>query len=124
MLKPTKIYAAPVMEMINMCDIHGIAHITGGSFSKITRLNPNFGYEIKIPEPQGIFKELSKSVEFEDMCRTFNMGVGMAIILPEDRAHTVMNIAKKYDVNADIIGKVADEKGVRVSCGSNKAKLA
>ncbi|MEM4720349.1 MAG: AIR synthase-related protein, partial [Candidatus Bilamarchaeaceae archaeon] len=67
---------------------------------------------------------LSKSVEFENMVKTFNMGIGMCIILPEDRADTVINIAKKYDINASVVGKVRDEKGVFVSCGEKRAKIA
>lgn len=124
MLKPTRIYVNAVLEMIDVCDIHGIAHITGGAFSKITRLNDNVGYEIEIPKSEGIFKELSKSIEFENMVRTFNMGIGMCIILPEDRAHTIINIAKKYDINASVIGKVVAEKGIVISCGEKKTKIA
>ncbi|MEM4359239.1 MAG: phosphoribosylformylglycinamidine cyclo-ligase [Candidatus Bilamarchaeaceae archaeon] len=123
MLKPTRIYARAVIEMIDVCDIHGIAHITGGAFSKITRLNQNLGYDIEIQKPSGIFEELSKKIELDEMCRTFNMGVGMIVILPEDRAHTIINIAKKCDINADIIGKVVEEKGVRVSCGDRVVKV-
>jgi len=123
MLKPTRIYTAPVIEMIDVCDIHGIAHITGGSFSKIPRLNKEVGYKIEIPKPEGVFKELSKHVEFENMCKTFNMGIGMVLVLPEDRAETVINIAKKHDLNASIVGKVVEDKGVWVNCGKNKAKL-
>jgi len=123
MLKPTRIYTSPVLEMIDVCDIHGIAHITGGSFSKIPRLNKDVGYEVEIQKPEGVFKELSKNIEFKEMCRTFNMGIGMVLVLPEDRAGTVINIAKKHDLNAGIVGKVVEEKGVWVSCGKNKAKL-
>ena len=93
MLKPTRIYTAPVLEMIDVCDIHGIAHITGGSFSKIPRLNKEVGYEVEIPKPEGVFKELSKQVEFKEMCKTFNMGIGMVLVLPKDRAETVIKIA-------------------------------
>lgn len=124
MLKPTRIYVNAVLEMIDVCDIHGIAHITGGAFSKLTRLNGNVGYEIELPKAEGIFQELSKSVEFENIIKTFNMGVGMVIILPEDRAGTIINIAKKYDTNASIIGKITAENGVVVSCGGKKAKIA
>lgn len=123
MLKPTRIYTSPVLEMIDVCDIHGIAHITGGSFSKIPRLNKDVGYSIEIPKPEGVFKELSKQVEFKDVCSTFNMGIGMVLVLPEDRAETVINIAKKHDLNASIVGKVTEEKGVWVSQGKNRAKL-
>jgi phosphoribosylformylglycinamidine cyclo-ligase len=41
MLEPTRIYCGPVLEMMDACDVHGIAHITGGGFSKLTRLNKN-----------------------------------------------------------------------------------
>ncbi len=124
MLKPTRIYVNAVLEMIDVCDIHGIAHITGGAFSKLMRLNSNAGYHIELPKPEGIFNELSKHVEFENMAKTFNMGVGMVVILPEDRAGTIINIAKKYDTNAEIMGKITSEKGVVVSCGEKKAKIA
>lgn len=124
MLKPTKIYVNPVLEMVDVCDIHGIAHITGGAFSKLTRLNNNVGYHIELPKIDGIFKELSKHVEFENMVKTFNMGIGMVIILPEDRVDTIINIAKKHDTNAVVIGRITAEKGVTVSCGEKKAKIA
>lgn len=125
MLEPTRVYVTPVMEMMGVCDIHGIAHITGGAFRKIPRLNKEVGYKIdKLPEPQPIFKEMMKEVGFEEMCKTFNMGVGMAIVLPEDRAETVINIAKKYDMNASVIGKVVEKKGVWVSDGKKEYKIA
>jgi len=123
MLKPTKIYASAVLEMIDVCDVHGIAHITGGAFTKVVRLNDNVGYEIELPEPEGIFKELSKSVELENMVKTFNMGIGMLVILPQDRAETIINIAKKHDIDADIVGKITAEKGVVVKCKDKKIKI-
>lgn len=112
MLKPTRIYVNPVLEMIDACDVHGIAHITGGAYTKLSRLNKEVGFSLDLPEPEGIFKELSKKVKENDLVRTFNMGVGMAIILPEDRADTVINIANKHDVEAFLIGKITDKKGV------------
>jgi len=125
MLKPTRIYVSPVLEMMSVCDIHGIAHITGGAFSKIPRLNKEVGYRIEtLPEPTPVFRELMKTVSFEEMCKTFNMGIGMVIVLPEDRAETVINIAKKYDVGASMIGKVVEKKGVWVSDGKRECQLA
>ncbi|MBN1170364.1 phosphoribosylformylglycinamidine cyclo-ligase [Candidatus Micrarchaeota archaeon] len=113
MLKPTRIYANPVLEMIDACDVHGIAHITGGAFSKLTRLNKEVGYSLDdLPEPPPIFLEMGKKVNEFDMYRTFNMGVGMAVILPEDRADTIINIANKHEVEANVIGKITDKKGV------------
>jgi phosphoribosylformylglycinamidine cyclo-ligase len=117
MLVPTRIYASTVLEAIDACDVHGIAHITGGGFSKLTRLNKNVGYRLdKLPEPGPIFKALAEKVkDVSEMHRTFNMGIGMALILPEDRAGTVMNISKKHGVEASIIGSVTDKKGVWIT---------
>ena len=52
MLTPTEIYVKPVLEVNQKCKVNGLAHITGGSFTKLLRLK-NIGYEIdalpKIP---------------------------------------------------------------------------
>jgi phosphoribosylformylglycinamidine cyclo-ligase len=126
MLTPTRIYVNPVLEMIDACDVHGIAHITGGAFSKLTRLNKEVGYRLdSLPEPKPIFEELSKKVNsVREMHRTFNMGIGMAIVLPEDRADTVINIAKKHNVEATIIGVITDKKGVWIKDGDKEIDLS
>ncbi len=126
MLVPTKIYASTVLEVIDACDVHGIAHITGGSFSKLTRLNNNVGYKLDaLPEPKPIFKALADKVkDFTALHQTFNMGIGMAIILPEDRAGTVINIAMKHGVEASIIGKITDRKGVWINDGKKDVDVS
>lgn len=125
MLVPTKIYVNPVVEMIDACDVHGLAHITGGSFSKLTRLNKEIGYNLdNLPEPKPIFKALHEKVkDVKDMYTTFNMGVGMAIVLPEDRAGTVINIAKKHGVEATVIGSITEKKGVWLKHKGKKIDL-
>ncbi len=114
MLVPTRIYCSTVLECIDACDVHGIAHITGGGFSKLTRLNKNVGYRLDgLPKPKPIFDALQEKVESTvHMHQTFNMGVGMTIILPKDRADTVINIAKKHSVEASVIGSITEKKGV------------
>jgi len=126
MLEPTRIYAKAVLEMIDACDVHGIAHITGGGFAKLTRLNKEVGFRLdEMPEPAPIFKELQKKVGSKaEMHRTFNMGIGMAIILPEDRAYTVMNIAKKHGIEASIIGSITDKKGVWLKDGAKEVDIS
>jgi phosphoribosylformylglycinamidine cyclo-ligase len=126
MLAPTRIYSNTLMEVIGSCDVHGIAHITGGAFSKLTRLNKDVGYKLdNLPKPAPIFKELAKAVKSTtEMYRTFNMGVGMAIVLPEDRAETVINIAAKHDVNAGEIGRITDKKGVWINVKGKEVNLA
>ena len=125
MLVPTRIYASTIVEAIDACDVHGIAHITGGAFSKLTRLNEEVGYRLDaLPKPKPIFEALAEKVEFIDMHKTFNMGIGMAVILPEDRAHTVINIAKKHNVEAQIIGSITDKKGVWLADGKKETDIS
>ncbi|MEW6036402.1 MAG: phosphoribosylformylglycinamidine cyclo-ligase [Candidatus Micrarchaeota archaeon] len=124
MLVPTRIYASTVLELIDACDVHGIAHITGGGFSKLTRLKGDVGYRLdRLPKPKPVFEALAEKVEPIDMHRTFNMGIGMAIILPEDRADTVINIAKKHGVEASVIGSITDKKGVWISSGKKEVDI-
>ncbi|MFH0738017.1 MAG: phosphoribosylformylglycinamidine cyclo-ligase [Candidatus Micrarchaeota archaeon] len=125
MLLPTRIYASTILEIIDACDVHGIAHITGGGFSKLTRLNKEVGYRLDgLPEPKPIFQALSEKVGFEDMHKTFNMGIGMAVILPGDRADTAINIAKKHGVEANVIGGITEKKGVWINDGKKEYDIS
>lgn len=114
MLTPTKIYVKPVMEMLHACEVHGLAHITGGAFSKLMRLNKKYGFLIEEPmKPGKIFMELWKHVEDELMMyRTFNMGMGMVVVAPEKEEGKLLGIAKKHGVGAEVIGRITDEPGV------------
>jgi len=86
LLTPTKIYVRDVLTAIDACDVHGIAHITGGGLEEnIARIMPNhllldIDYsEIDVPP---IFKKIQAAGRVKDaeMWRVFNMGVGMVII--------------------------------------------
>jgi len=114
MLTPTRIYVRPVMEMLHACEVHGLAHITGGAFSKLIRLNKRYGFLIDEPmKPGKIFMELWKHVEDEmEMYRTFNMGTGMVVVAPEKEEGRIIGIAKKHGVKAQAIGKVEEKPGV------------
>lgn len=61
LLTPTKIYVKPVLEMIKQVNVKGLAHITGGGFRKLKRLNKEVCYKIdELPEILPIFKEMQK----------------------------------------------------------------
>lgn len=125
MLAPTRIYAGTVLETIDACDVHGIAHITGGGFSKLTRLNKDVGYKLDaLPKPKPIFEALGEKVDNIEMHRTFNMGIGMCIILPKDRADTVINIAKKHGVEASVVGSITEKKGVWLCDGKKETDIS
>jgi len=120
MLKPTKIYVKPVLEMIRKCDVRGLAHITGGAFSKLTRLNQKYGFFIENPvKPAPIFEAIWDKVNSEEhMYRTFNMGTGMVVVVPSKDEAEILKIAKKHKVKAKVIGSVIKEKGVYLDNGT------
>ena len=127
MLAPTKIYVKPVLEMLGMCGprIHGIAHITGGAFSKLMRLNKSCGFLLdRMPEPAPIFRALSQGVpDVREMHRTFNMGVGMCIVAEKGCAEDILNVAKKHRVKAQVIGEITREPGVWLVQGKEGKKI-
>jgi phosphoribosylformylglycinamidine cyclo-ligase len=126
MLEPTRIYVHTVLDMIDISDVHGIAHITGGAFSKLDRLNKTLGYRINsLPEPTPLFMALQEQVkDVTEMHRTFNMGIGMVIVAPSDAEGTLFNIAKKHGIPAHVIGEITDKKGIWLSDGKKEIDLS
>ena len=121
LLKPTEIYTNPVIEIIQKCKVNGLAHITGGSFTKLLRLK-KIGFEIdslpKIPPIMGLIEE--QGVKLEEMYKTFNMGVGFCVIVPKNEAVRIKSIFKKYKNSSQEIGQVISKNGVFV----NSVKIA
>ena len=67
LLKPTQIYVKLVLKILKNCDVHGLAHITGGAFTKLIRLNSKRGYKIdNLPEPHPIFHLIQKYGQIEE----------------------------------------------------------
>ena len=92
LLTPTRIYVKPVLAAIDAAEVHGISHITGGGFyENIPRCLPD-GMTVKIEKAAvrtpPIFKMLRETghIPERDMFNTFNMGVGMAVIVSRDTA--------------------------------------
>ena len=116
LLMPTEIYVKPVLEIIQKCKVNGLAHITGGAFTKLMRLK-KIGYEIdslpKMPPIMGLIEE--QGVKSEEMYKTFNMGVGFCIITPKDQATRIRAIFKKHKITTQEIGQVVSKKGVFVN---------
>ena len=121
LLTPTEIYVKPVLEIIQKCNVHGLAHITGGSFTKLLRLR-SIGYEIdalpKIPPIMGLIEE--QGVKPEEMYKTFNMGIGFCLISPQNEVKQIKKIFKKHRIVTYEIGNISKKKGVFV----NSKKIA
>lgn len=117
-LTPTKIYIKPVLDVVRNCDVHGIAHITGGGFDEnIPRiLKEGQGAEIEEGswEILPIFRFLEKhgKIPHREMFNIFNMGIGMVVALDADEAEKAIAILTKHGEKATVIGKVTDQTGV------------
>jgi phosphoribosylformylglycinamidine cyclo-ligase len=127
MLEPTRIYVKPVMEMLGKCDLHGIAHITGGAFSKLTRIGSyaKVGFVLdSMPKMQGVMAELEKKLGSDyEMHRTFNCGIGMVIACPASEEGAIIGIAKKHGIAAQVIGKVTTGSDVVLKKGDARISL-
>ncbi|MBP3816436.1 MAG: phosphoribosylformylglycinamidine cyclo-ligase [Firmicutes bacterium] len=121
LLTPTKIYVKPILALLDKVKVKSIAHITGGGFyENIPRALPkNFGVAIKREDIRvlPIFELIASTggIPERDMFNTFNMGVGMTVIVsPEDSQETIA-ILKANGEDAYILGQVVkDSEGVTI----------
>ncbi|SNZ06294.1 phosphoribosylformylglycinamidine cyclo-ligase [Persephonella hydrogeniphila] len=117
LLIPTKIYVKTVLKLSEKVKLHGIAHITGGGIpgNLIRVLNPETKAVIEEGswEVPPVFKWIQKegNISKEEMYRTFNMGIGMILILPGKEKEKALNIIKDTGEKAYVIGRI--ERGER-----------
>ncbi|MBO6304600.1 MAG: phosphoribosylformylglycinamidine cyclo-ligase [Selenomonadaceae bacterium] len=123
LLTPTRLYPKICLPLIEKYYIHGIAHITGGGFyENIPRVLPKGltahidGDAWKVPE---IFKLLKKwgNVPPEEMYRTFNMGIGMVLVVDKDDAEKIKAELSAIDEKCYEIGKVVKGDKVNIKGG-------
>ena len=118
LLTPTKIYVQSVLALIDSVKVRAISHITGGGFyENIPRSIPD-GYGAKIDKSAvkilPIFDLIAKvgGIDERDMFNTFNMGVGMSIVVAKEDADKALEILKSKGEDAYVIGEIikSDEK--------------
>jgi phosphoribosylformylglycinamidine cyclo-ligase len=118
LLRPTTIYSKTILNLLQTFEgkIHGLAHITGGSFTKLGRLNSRFSYVLDdMPPIEGIFKQImvDGGISIAEMYKTFNMGIGFCVIAPRQEAPEIINTITKDKLKARVIGKVKPQgKGI------------
>ena len=112
LLVPTKIYVKPVLALLEKVNVKGISHITGGGFyENIPRSIPD-GLCAKIDKSAvkvlPIFDCIAKwgNIPERDMYNTYNMGVGMSIVVPAAEADTALPILKEQGIDAYVIGSI------------------
>ena len=113
LLVPTRIYTPDLLALIEAIDVHAISHITGGGLAdNLTRVMPG-SCEVRIDRttwtPPPIFDLIAGlgKVSEADMEATFNMGVGMVLVLPADAADAGLSLLARRGVPAWVCGSVA-----------------
>ncbi|MBQ5793371.1 MAG: phosphoribosylformylglycinamidine cyclo-ligase [Clostridia bacterium] len=112
LLTPTKIYVKSILALLEKVDVKGISHITGGGFyENIPRSIPD-GLCAKIDRASvrvlPIFELLAKTgnVCERDMFNTYNMGVGMSVVVPAEQVDEAIEILTAHGEEAYVIGKI------------------
>ena len=112
LLTPTKIYVKSVLALLDNVDVKGISHITGGGFyENIPRSIPD-GLSAKITKSAvkvlPIFDLIAKegNVPERDMYNTYNMGVGMSIVVPAAEVDKALEILNSHGEDAYVIGEI------------------
>ena len=112
LLTPTKIYVKPMLELFNNVKVKAVSHITGGGFyENIPRSIPD-GFTAKIERNAvkvlPIFELIAKTgnISERDMFNTFNMGVGMSIVVDKNDVETALSVLKANGEDAYVIGEI------------------
>ena len=114
LLTPTRIYVKSVLALLEQVDVKGISHITGGGFyENIPRSIPKgLGAVIDRSAVRvlPIFDLIAKTgnISERDMFNTYNMGVGMSIVVPAEEADKAIEILKAHGDDAYLIGKIVE----------------
>ncbi len=118
LLTPTQIYVKEILQVLKKIKVHGLAHITGSGVLNLPRLKKGVQFVITDPcEPQPIFTFLQEQggIDTKEMHRTFNMGMGFAIVVDADDVETTIKTVKKHaKIPAQVVGQVKKGHGVTV----------
>ena len=114
LLAPTKIYVKPVLAVQEAVTIKGVSHITGGGFNENVPRSIPSGFTAKIEKASirtpVLFDLIAEAgnIPERDMFNTFNMGVGMCMIVDRDDADTALSVLKEQGEDAYVIGEVVE----------------
>ncbi len=118
LLTPTRIYVKSILALLEKVNVRAISHITGGGFyENIPRSIPD-GFCAKINKSAvkilPIFELIAEvgNIPERDMFNTFNMGVGMSVVVPAEQVEEALSILKANGEDAYVIGEIieSDEK--------------
>ena len=122
LLTPTKIYVKPMLALFDSVKVKGVSHITGGGFYENMPRSIPKGLGVKIKKEDvrilPIFQLLQKTgnVAERDMFNTFNMGVGMSVVVAKEDVEKAIEILKKHGEDAYVIGEIIKSEDGVVLC--------
>jgi phosphoribosylformylglycinamidine cyclo-ligase len=108
LLSPTRIYLPVILEILKKVEVKAIIHNTGGGLTKCLRIGRNIKYiKDNLPEPDPIFKliQAESREEPRNMYRSFNMGIGLEIVVKKGDEDRVIDVAEKFKTGAQVIGR-------------------
>lgn len=114
LLTPTKLYVKPVLSLLEQVNVKGMAHITGGGFieniPRVVPENVNVNIEYGSWPILPIFSLLQQkgNVSNKDMFTTFNMGIGLVIVVAEQDVKQALSALGEAGENPYVIGKVTE----------------
>jgi phosphoribosylformylglycinamidine cyclo-ligase len=113
LLKPTKIYVQSVLKVLKKYRLHGMVHNTGGGFiDNVPRIMPK-GYKAVLETskwtvpPIFTFLQRMGDIPLEEMYRTFNMGIGLLVVVDETKVNDICHHFAAVGEEANIIGEIA-----------------
>ena len=131
-LAPNRIYVKSVLAAMKRFDVRGAFNVTGDAYEKFGKFAAfcNCGFEFDFFKPQRVFSlvqdaaaELGGAVSSEEMFRSFNMGWGFCLIVPQREADDVVAFLKRAGENAAVIGAATKSKKIAVEYEGKKIVL-
>ena len=122
LLTPTKIYVKPMLALFEQVKVKGVSHITGGGFYENMPRSIPKGLGVKIKKSDvkilPIFKLIQKTgnIDERDMFNTFNMGVGMSVVVAKEDVNKALEILKANGEDAYVIGEIVKSEDGVILC--------
>jgi phosphoribosylformylglycinamidine cyclo-ligase len=112
LLTPTRIYVKALLELIRTVPVHGLAHITGGGITDNIPRVLSDGFEVVLErgswqrDPVFDWIQRTARISAAEMYRTFNCGIGMVAIVPNEHAQAAVSLLNSRGETASVIGEV------------------
>jgi phosphoribosylaminoimidazole (AIR) synthetase len=108
LLTPTKIYAKSLAPLLRKGTLKGLAHITGSGFLNVPRISEKVSYEIELPATRpSVYKWVKErsGLSTAELCQTFNMGLGMVLVVAPKDAKAVLKHLIRAGEKAWVVGQ-------------------